>query len=69
MAGGLLTFLIGCLVIIVVLAVVKIVMRKIEIDADVKQIVWLIIGLVALVVLIYLAVGAFGGGSGIHLPG
>lgn len=60
MIAGLLQFLIGAVVIIVVLAVVHLVMQRIPMDAGVKQIVWLVVGLLALVALIVLVAHAFG---------
>lgn len=60
MIGGLLTFLIGVVVILIVLAVVHVVLRRIPLDADVLRIVWMIVGLIMLVALIFLLINAFG---------
>ncbi len=70
MLGGLLTFLVGCLVLAVILYVVNLVMGLIELPAQIKQIALIIIGLIALVLLIYLAIAAMqGGGPSLGLPG
>ncbi len=59
MLAGLLYFLVAVLILVVVLYVAKLVMNMIELPAEVKQIAWLIIGLIALVLLILLVVNAF----------
>ncbi len=59
MIGGLITFLVGCIVLIIVLAVIRIVLKKIPMDPDIVQIVWLIVGLLALVFLIGIVYAAF----------
>lgn len=63
MLAALLTFLIGCLVLAVVLYVVHLVMGMIDLPPNVRQIALLIVGLIALVVLIMLAVNVFQGGG------
>jgi len=64
MLGGLITFLIAILILVVVLVVIREVMKLIPLDESIKRIAWLIIGLLALIVLIILAVNVFGGGPG-----
>ena len=61
--GGLLGFLLGCLVLVVVLYIAKVVMEMIPLPAQVKQIAYLILGLIALLVLINLAMRAMGNGG------
>jgi threonine/homoserine/homoserine lactone efflux protein len=62
MLGGLLTFLIGCLVLAVVLYVFNLVLGMITLPGNVKQIALIIVGLIGLLLLVYLAVGAFRAG-------
>ena len=62
MIGSLFLFLLIAIVIVVVLAVCRIVVNKIELEPDVKQIAWLIIGLLALLALLCAAAYAF------HIP-
>lgn len=63
MLSGLLTFLVGCLVLAVVLYVVHLLMGMIDLPPNVKQIALVIVGLIALVILVMLAVRAFQGGG------
>lgn len=63
MLGSLLMFLVGCLVLAVVLYVVHLVMGMIDLPPAVRQIALIIIGLIALIVLIMLAVQVFQGGG------
>ena len=68
MLGGLLTFLLGCLILAVVLYVVHLVIGMLDLPGNVKQIATVIIALIGLIVLIILAINVFGGGGfGIRL--
>lgn len=62
MLGALLTFLIGCLVLVVILYTVHVVIGMLTLPAQVKQIALLIIGLIGLIALIMLAMSVFRGG-------
>jgi hypothetical protein len=59
--GGLITFLIGIVIIIVVVYAVKLLIDYLELDAPIRKIVMLIVALIALCVLIGLLVHVFGG--------
>lgn len=61
--GGLVSFLVCCIVLIVVLYIFQQVLGMIELPAPVKNIAWLIVGLIALLVLINITLHAFGGGG------
>ncbi len=63
MIGGLIYFLVGCLILCVVLYVVNLVLGMIDLPANIKQIGLVIIGLIGFLVLIALALGAFRGGG------
>ena len=63
MLAALLVFLVGCLILAVVLYVVKLVMDMLTLPDAVRQIALIIVGLIALVVLIMLAVQVFQGGG------
>lgn len=62
MLSGLLVFLVGCLVLAVILYVAKMILDILSLPAPVNQIALLILGLIGLLVLIMLALRAFGGG-------
>lgn len=62
MLSGLLVFLIGCLVLAVILYVAKLILDMLSLPAPVNQIALLILALIGLLVLITLALRAFGGG-------
>jgi hypothetical protein len=61
--GGLLTFLFGALILIVVLYVCDLVLARIGLPDDIRQIARIIIGIIGLCVLVWLAMGAFGIGG------
>jgi hypothetical protein len=61
--GGLVVFLIGCLVLCVVLYAANIVLGRINLPADIKQLVLLVIGVIGVIVLVVLAYRAFVGGG------
>ena len=61
------SFLVVCLIILVVLYVAKLIMAEIPLPDSVKNIAWLIIGLIALLVLIQKALATFGGGQGLGI--
>ena len=63
MIGALLIFLVGCLVLVVVIYVAKLVMAQLELPPPVAQIALLVIGLIGLLVLIALCYTAFQGGG------
>jgi hypothetical protein len=56
--GGLITFLVGCLVLVVVLYVLHLVIDMLTLPPQVRQIGLVIIGLIGFLVVIYLAFGA-----------
>ncbi len=60
--SSLITFLIGCLVLLCVLYVVNLVMGQIPLPDPIKQIALIVIGLIGLVILLMLAVNVFQGG-------
>jgi hypothetical protein len=63
MIGGLVTFLLGALVLLVVLWVFDLVSAKMELPEDIRRIAKIIVGLIGLCVLVWLAMGAFGVGG------
>ena len=65
MLGGLLTFLVGVLVLVVVLWGFKLVIDMLNLPGEIKQIVLVLVAVIALVVLVMLALGAFGVISGV----
>jgi hypothetical protein len=67
MLGGLLTFLLGCLVLAVVLYVVHLVVGMLDLPPNVKQIATIIIALIGLIVLVVLAINVFSGGVVVRL--
>ncbi len=67
MMSGLLFFLIGCLVLVIVLYVAKLVLDQLELPPPVRQIVMLILALVGLVILVWLLLGAFGGATSFRM--
>lgn len=58
--GTLVNFLIGVLVALVILYAVKLVLRRVELPADIQQLVLIIIGVILLIALL----GTLAGGGG-----
>jgi hypothetical protein len=63
MLGGLVTFLIVCIVLVVVLWGVKTVVDYMELPPPIRQIVLVIFALIFLIALVEAAMNAFGGGG------
>lgn len=69
MIAGLLTFLVGALVLAVVIYVFRLVLNMLGLPAEVNQIALLIVSLILLVLLIWLTIQAVqGGGVGLGVP-
>jgi hypothetical protein len=64
MPGGLITFLVAALILILVLYVFNLVLARTELPADIQQIAMVAIGVVGLIVLIGITLDAFGTGYG-----
>ncbi len=65
MIGGLLVFLVGCLVLAVILYAFNLVLGMISLPEQLKQLALLIVGLICLLLLIMLAIRAATGGAGV----
>lgn len=65
MLTSLVYFLIACLVLVVVLWVAKVILDQLTLPANVKQIAYVVLGVVGLIVLLLIVLRVFGGGAGI----
>ncbi len=60
---ALIVFLVGCLALVVIIYVAKLVLVQLELPAPVNQIALLILGLIGLIVLIILVIAVYNGGG------